>query len=141
MTKIELPATLVLAKGDNTHWYEGHLPMPFQDKENHKLGQIVKVWFDGKDTYGRVEHLPGEKPHDPVNSPSHYTSHPSGVECVTIAEHWSFCLGNVLRYIWRAGLKDGADHIQDLEKAEFYLKREIARLKKQRETTTEQDRG
>ena len=42
---------------------------------------------------------------DVVNSPSHYTSHPSGVECIAITEHMSFCLGNAVKYIWRAYLK------------------------------------
>ena len=61
--------------------------------------------------------------HDPVNHPSHYTSHPSGVECITITRHMNFLLGNALKYIWRAGLK--GDAIQDLEKAAFYLNEEI----------------
>jgi hypothetical protein len=59
-----------------------------------------------------------------VNHPPHYTSHPSGVECIQITEHMSFCLGNALKYIWRAGLK--LDTIEDLKKARFYLDREIA---------------
>ena len=60
---------------------------------------------------------------DMVNQPPHYTSHPSGVECIQITEHMNFCLGNALKYIWRAGLKD--NDIQDLEKAIFYLTREL----------------
>lgn len=64
---------------------------------------------------------------DPVNSPTHYTSHPSGVECLQITEHMNFCLGNAVKYIWRAGLKS-ADAVQDLEKAKFYIEREIKRL-------------
>ena len=65
--------------------------------------------------------------HDPVNHPSHYTSHPSGVECIQITEHMNFCLGNAVKYIWRAGLKSD-DPIQDLEKAKFYIEREVKRL-------------
>lgn len=60
---------------------------------------------------------------DPVNQPSHYTSHPSGIECIQITEHMNFCLGNAVKYIWRAGLKD--DDIQDLKKARYYIDREI----------------
>jgi hypothetical protein len=52
-----------------------------------------------------------------VNHPTHYTSHPSGVECIQVAEHFNFCLGNALKYIWRAGLK--GDAVEDLEKAAF----------------------
>jgi hypothetical protein len=65
---------------------------------------------------------------DPVNHPKHYASHPSGVECITIVEHFGFNLGNAVKYIWRAGLKNG-DDIQDLEKAAWYLSHEINRRK------------
>jgi len=66
---------------------------------------------------------------DVVNNPSHYTQHPSGVECIQITEHMNFNLGNALKYIWRADLKN--DAIEDLKKAEFYIKRELKRLDKQ----------
>ena len=69
-------------------------------------------------------------PHPPINDnisqPKWYTNHPSGVECVEITKHMNFCLGNAIKYIWRAGLKD--DAIQDLKKAEWYIKCEIERL-------------
>jgi hypothetical protein len=70
---------------------------------------------------------------DNVNHPSHYTEHKSGVECIQITEHMNFCLGNAIKYIWRAGLKsdasmtDEAKTIEDLNKAIWYLKREIQR--------------
>lgn len=60
---------------------------------------------------------------DNIN-PKHYKSHPSGVECITITEHMSFTLGNAMKYIWRADLKNG---VEDLEKAKWYLEREIQR--------------
>ncbi len=61
---------------------------------------------------------------DPVNHPTHYCSHPSGVECIQITEHMNFNLGNALKYVWRADLKN--DGLEDLRKARFYLDREIA---------------
>lgn len=64
---------------------------------------------------------------DNVNHPIHYTDHPSGVECIEITEHMNFCLGNAIKYIWRAGLKGEA--VEDLEKAVWYIKREIERVK------------
>lgn len=64
---------------------------------------------------------------DPVSNPRHYTSHPSGLECIQITEHMCFNLGNAIKYIWRADGK-GAP-IQDLEKAAWYIQREIARRK------------
>jgi hypothetical protein len=66
--------------------------------------------------------------HDNVSHPKHYTSHPSGIEVIEITEHMNFCLGNVIKYVLRADLKH--DAIEDLEKARWYLDREIARRKK-----------
>ncbi len=66
---------------------------------------------------------------DDVNHPSHYTSHPSGVECITITEHHNFNVGNAIKYLWRAGLKDDVP-VKDLQKAVWYIQREIERLSK-----------
>ena len=66
--------------------------------------------------------------HDPVNHPKHYTGHPSGIECIQITEHMGFCLGNAVKYIWRADLKN--DAVEDLKKAAWYLDREIKRREK-----------
>jgi hypothetical protein len=63
---------------------------------------------------------------DMVNSPSHYTSHPSGIEAIEVTRHMNFNLGNATKYIWRAGLKENG--IQDLQKARFYINDEINRL-------------
>jgi len=65
--------------------------------------------------------------HDAVNHPKHYTSHPSGVECITVVEHMGFNVGNAIKYLWRADLKGNA--LEDLEKARWYCDREIARRK------------
>jgi hypothetical protein len=66
---------------------------------------------------------------DEVNHPRHYTSNPSGVECIDVAETMTFNRGNALKYIWRAGLKSD-DVIKDLKKAVWYVNREITRLQK-----------
>ena len=60
-----------------------------------------------------------------VQHPKHYNEHPSGVECIDIIRHMNFNLGNVIKYVWRADLKN--DAIEDLQKAMFYLKDEIKR--------------
>ena len=65
---------------------------------------------------------------DPVNHPPHYTSDPSGVECITITQHRNFCIGNAIKYLWRAGLKDSAPQVQDLQKAIWYINQEIERI-------------
>jgi len=62
---------------------------------------------------------------DLVNHPPHYTSHPSGTECLDVVSLLGFCLGNALKYVWRFDQKGG---VEDLKKANFYfcyfLKRE-----------------
>lgn len=73
-------------------------------------------------------HPIGDQPNDPVNHPRHYTEHPSGVECIQITEHMSFCLGNAIKYIWRADLKGKS--VEDLKKARWYLDREISKREK-----------
>lgn len=75
-----------------------------------------------------------ERVDNSVSSPSHYTSHPSGIECIRITEHYNFCVGNAIKYLWRAGQKGDASltakqkEIQDLEKAIWYIQRQIKLL-------------
>lgn len=64
---------------------------------------------------------------DNVNSPSHYTWL-GGIEVIDITEHLSFTLGNVVKYVLRADHK--GKPIEDLEKAAWYLNREIERRKR-----------
>lgn len=63
-----------------------------------------------------------------VEHPDYYNQHPSGVECIQIVRHCNFNIGNVIKYVWRAGLKDDNETLQDLKKALFYLQDEINRL-------------
>jgi hypothetical protein len=69
-----------------------------------------------------------EKVSDPVNQPAHYTGHPAGIECIQVTEHMGFNIGNAVKYLWRCDLKN--DAIEDLEKAEWYIRREIQKRKK-----------
>lgn len=75
---------------------------------------------------------------DNVNHPSHYTSHPSGVECIDITRHYCFDIGNAIKYLWRAGLKKDPNRaeidkeIEDLEKANWYINDRIRLLEKER---------
>ena len=86
----------------------GYPPQPYNRKKYH--GEGDKAVPQGEDT---------------VNHPKHYNGHPSGVECITITEHMGFNLGNAVKYIWRADLKN--DAIEDLEKAAWCINREIKR--------------
>lgn len=71
---------------------------------------------------------------DNVNHPKHYTSDPSGVECIEITRHRNFNIGNAIKYLWRAGLKEDPSkdilqkQVEDLRKAVFYINDEITRL-------------
>lgn len=60
---------------------------------------------------------------NPVSHPAHYTNHPSGIEAIEICGYMNFCLGNALKYILRADYKGKA--IEDLQKARWYIDREI----------------
>lgn len=62
-----------------------------------------------------------------VDHPAHYNANPSGVECITVVEHLSFNVGNAVKYLWRADEKGRP--LEDLEKAAWYVAREIARRK------------
>ena len=72
---------------------------------------------------------------DNVNHPKHYTSHPSGVECIDITRYYPFAIGCAIKYLWRAGLKkeqgleDKQKEIEDLEKAIWYINDRIKQLK------------
>ena len=76
---------------------------------------------------------------DLINSPPHYTQHPSGVECIEIVEHFGFNLGNVIKYLWRAPFKH-KDILVDLKKAQFYLNREISRLEKEQKENAQRSK-
>lgn len=85
-----------------------------------------------------LTHIPDVVPEpvpDPVSHPTHYTSDPSGIECIQITRHRNFNIGNAIKYLWRAGLKESGSisgfekQIQDLEKAVWYIQDEIQRLK------------
>ncbi|XMN06932.1 DUF3310 domain-containing protein [Streptomyces griseobrunneus] len=76
------------------------------------------------------EMRPAESLPDPVNEPGHYKL-PNGVEVIDITETLNFNRGNAIKYLYRAGRKKSAPEIQDLEKALWYVTREIQRLKEE----------
>ena len=81
-----------------------------------------------------IERKDKEQKADSVNHPAHYNSHPSGIECIEIARHHNFNIGNTIKYLWRAGLKseegmEGTDkQVEDLNKAIWYIQDEIKRI-------------
>jgi hypothetical protein len=109
-----------------------------------KLGKYDALYFRfGPDNYGFylddgdakvVEfedfiNAPKEATNDPVNRPAHYTS--GKIEVIDFIEdkELGFHLGNVVKYVARAGKKDPSKEVQDLEKARWHLDRLINKLK------------
>lgn len=83
-------------------------------------------------TFTISEPKKGAKSKEMVNHPSHYGGENNPYEAIKVIEAWDldndFYLGNVLKYISRAGKKDAT--LQELEKAKWYLDRKITRLQK-----------
>jgi len=71
---------------------------------------------------------------DAIN-PKHYTRF-QGIEVIDLAEQLNYNRGNVVKYVSRAGVKNPDTEIEDLEKAQWYLQREIKRLKSQESSQT-----
>lgn len=73
---------------------------------------------------------PMKQTNERVNHPAHYNR--GGIEAIDVIEAWElgFNSGNAVKYLSRAGYKDGASTIEDLKKAQWYINREIQRLEK-----------
>ena len=92
-----------------------------QDLEHYRLSSLDTVKEDG-DIVQNV---------DMVNHPPHYRAHPKGIECIDVIEDNPFVnLAQSQKYVWRVSWGGKGDDIEDLEKAVWYLNREIARRKK-----------
>ena len=114
----------------NSPWQRHTQPeeLPFMDSLNDQYAEIEHVRQNVfKATDFGVSGLPEFK-HDFVNHPKHYCDHPSGIECIEITRHHDFAIGNAIKYLWRAGLKDSDNEIQDLKKAVWYIRDKIAQL-------------
>lgn len=95
----------------------------------YPVGQPYAIYDKSKYKYeldgGSIKILENS---DSVSRPSYYAKGWSnGAEVIDLTEHLSFCAGNVVKYVCRAGRKDPDKHIEDLEKARWYLDREIER--------------
>jgi hypothetical protein len=71
---------------------------------------------------------------DNVNHPPHYNNSPATcecgrrIECIDVTRHYSFNIGNAIKYLWRCDLKGRA--VEDLKKAVWYIEDEIAKREK-----------
>ena len=77
--------------------------------------------------------------HDPVNHPTHYTDGQIEVIDFIDDKQLSYCLGNAVKYISRAGKKDPTKTIEDLQKAVWYLNHEIEKRKREAAQCTTSD--
>lgn len=94
------------------------------------FGQVVELLPPME---GVVENgQPGEVENDSVNHPSHYTYY-RGIEVIELTSQMDFCRGNAVKYLARAGRKDGADELEDLKKAQFYVDYAITDLELRRD--------
>lgn len=85
----------------------------------------------------------GKPPAEAIHHPEHYGGKDNPFEAIKIIEHFKlgFCLGNVIKYILRAGKKDPNKWIEDLKKARWYLDREIQYLENESNTSTSTTTG
>jgi len=99
--------------------------------KDHRLPGVLLTREDECEAWAETDWTVVRRPasEDPVNSPSHYTWL-GGIEVIDITEHLGFCLGNVVKYVLRADHK--GKPIEDLEKAAWYLNRELQRRKRNR---------
>ena len=102
--------------------------MPYDKNGIFDSNQPITLTFQATPAVNGVGY---EEDHeeDMINHPPHYNR--GGIESINVIEAWGldFCLGNVIKYICRAGVKSPS-RLEDLKKAEWYLKREIEREEK-----------
>lgn len=91
--------------------------------------ELAWDFLDDHDRELRAKGLALDIENDPISHPAHYTRFP--VEVIELTENLNFCRGNAVKYIARAGFKDPSKEIEDLEKALWYIEREIARLERE----------
>ena len=98
-----------------------------EDMWKHEAGIKDNHSSDDAPTYAQ-EQLADVERRETVNHPAYYNT--GGIEAIDVIEAWDlgFCLGNTVKYVSRAGRKSDKV-LEDLEKAAWYLNREINSLK------------
>lgn len=117
-------------EGPSNH---GYIRKPFKTEEEYEMeDRKYKTGSYAPNTTKPVDvryshQADLEKDADPVNHPAHYTAY-KGLEIIQLTEQMNFNRGNAVKYIARAGLKEKSTEIEDLEKAKWYIQREIERI-------------
>lgn len=107
---------------DEAKEFGGYLQMN-DEKMIHSINRMI-----ASEENSRGETSDETIPDDPIHHPKHYT-HYKGLEVIQLTEQMNFNRGNAVKYIARAGIKDQSKEIEDLEKAKWYIQREIDRIK------------
>ena len=89
----------------------------------------TRVVVDIPGDYESVEAEEFVKPATDAINPPHYQGFSNGAQVIDITEHLSLCAGTAIKYLARAGKKDPSKHVEDLEKAAWYVSRELGRVK------------
>ena len=107
----------ILVKGE---WCDGCEGCALKICSTEECVELVRMWLEKK--------CKDNPPADNVNHPSHYTS--GKIEVIDFIEdkEFGFHLGNAVKYISRAGRKNPDKIVEDLQKAVWYINREIGRL-------------
>lgn len=124
--------------------FKGTVVNDLPDIENIENGMPYRVHIDGDskeitypflaDEMKKISSAEEEKEdcttkqNDVISHPAHYTQ---GIECMDYIESHklNYARGNIIKYVTRAGLKDASKEVEDLEKARWYINREIERIK------------
>lgn len=132
------PTKWWLLDGDDTYWIyaaeeigrvtvtTGSRMMAYPVGEPYAICDKSEYEYELKDDTIVVKIIENS---DNVSHPQHYSEGWSnGAEVIDLTEHLSFCAGNVVKYVCRAGRKDPDKYVEDLQKARWYLDREIERV-------------
>lgn len=101
----------------------------------HVVESLSKVASGDLSGTVKYQPLPVAAARDSVNHPAHYTRFP--VEVIEITEQLDFNRGNAVKYLCRAGFKEGVDEMEDLSKAAWYINRAIEKLQKERDNASD----
>lgn len=125
-----------LVEGTDSYHFDSAKSRFYTERDRHQGRSLPEDRLPNSEeavNSGDQANSPNGSTYDPVQRPRHYNDDPSGIECIQVVEHRNFCVGNAMKYLWRAGLKDGdKKHIEDLRKSIWYIEREISRLEQQK---------
>lgn len=114
------------------HQYTLRTLYPASDQLQRDMYSVVKAPLEVRYELLKIQLTP-KTDSDPVAHPTHYNA--GKIEVIEFIEDQksSFHLGNAIKYIARAGIKDTTKEIEDLEKAEWYLRRQLEILRARKE--------